>query len=376
MRRLMRMPAAASLLWAALPLLAMSESTTEQADPSGTKRVEAAQSSEDLERLRRAAAAFIALSSERREQLLKLDYDLHQQSSAAQAKLNAVMNRYAVWLAKLPQEDRDRIDQAPDKAARLAVIRELRDLDYMKQQPRALREKHAALTGPARAEFVAALRREEKKNRQDWRLAARFWRELDNKTPLDCRLSDMPKDVQSYVNDYLRMFLSREEIVRLTNAEGQWPGYLRTLVELADKHPPALPGADGPKTLGELPVELLVRLKLNKPVGGKKLQEGRWPGFATALARRAKTQNNTVLPFELWAYNYSCLSPQMKDFVDKKLQPSLTSDEKLRLLHAETDALWPAYPQTIHDLARARGLSPPWFTLPGLRERWEPYRMP
>ena len=43
--------------------------------------------------------------------------------------------------------------------------------------------------------------------------------------------------------------LSPQEKERLAQAEGKWPEFPRTLVELADKHPPALPGVLGHKSI-------------------------------------------------------------------------------------------------------------------------------
>src|SRR5262245_57510466 len=47
------------------------------------------------------AQLFLSLAPERREQILKLDHDLHEEPSAAQARLKNVLGRYANWLARL-----------------------------------------------------------------------------------------------------------------------------------------------------------------------------------------------------------------------------------------------------------------------------------
>src|SRR5436190_1084574 len=49
-------------------------------------------------RLRQETRAFLALPAPRRELLIKLDQDLHNEPSSAQKHLFEVMGRYAEWL--------------------------------------------------------------------------------------------------------------------------------------------------------------------------------------------------------------------------------------------------------------------------------------
>jgi len=236
-----------------------------------------------------------------------------------------------------------------------------------------VREKYAALKAADRARFVEALRAEEKQRRLEWQIANRFWKQLESKAPLPARLTDFSNDVQLHVNEYLLPSLSNDEKDRLEKAQGQWPLYPLTLVELADKHPAALPGADGPRTFAALPqdVQKRFRLKAGGPPKLFKVAEGRWPGFGVAVADFA-AKRSIVLPHEFLPYNFKCLSPPMQEFVNKKLLPILTDGEQLKLLHA--DNKWPEYPLTIEELARHHNLPPPWLGLPGPRETWDAYR--
>jgi hypothetical protein len=147
-----------------------------------------------------------------------------------------------------------------------------------------------------------------------------------------------------------------------------------TLVELADAHPPALPGAKGPKSFAELPADVKGRFKTKTGTVPFKLvkAERTWPAFAVALATFAK-ERKMVLPHELWPWGYACLSPPMQEFVAKKLVTALDATESLRLLHS--DGKWPEYPLAIQELARRHNLQVPWQTLPGSRERWDNYRI-
>jgi hypothetical protein len=340
---------------------------------------------EQLARLRRELADFQKLPAERREQIVRLDRELHDESPATQARLWGALQRYTEWLDRLPEKDRQAVEAAATTAERLAVIKELRDRAWMQARPEARRDEWAKLAGDERSAFVNKLREAERRRRGEWRLAARFWKELEGKQPMPVRprdfdLRDKDRETSSAVvliDDYLMAMLGPAEKERLKSAEGRWPDYAVALVEIADSHPFALPGPDGPHRFGELPREVQNRLM---PKAAKKMAEalrsaeGQWPGFAKAVVEVNKRKKAGLpLPNELWAYNYRCLLSPMRTFVDETLTPLLTSDEKLRLIHA--DGQWPKYPQTIQELAVGHGLQPPWQTaLPGPRDRWDAYR--
>ncbi|MCI0639661.1 MAG: hypothetical protein L0Y72_12280 [Gemmataceae bacterium] len=330
---------------------------------------------EKIQKLRKDAQTFFALPEEKREKFQKLDRELQAQSPAAQARLAEVLDRYTDWLEKQDEKTRKRIKETPDKAARLALIKELKDEEWMRTQPKAVRDQYAKLDAQAKTAFLSKLRQEDRQRRTEWQVAARFWKELENKVPLPAKLSDLPNDVQNYVNDYLRPMLPKADKERLDKAQGQWPQYPVTLVELADKHPPALPGPEGPREFSQLPQEVRVKLlkaKLVTPPFLKKA-EGTWPGFGIAVSQLASKQK-VVLPQELWPYSFRCLHVQTQDFVKKKLEPLLSPNQTLRLVRAEEAGKWPDYPQTIQELAREHNLTVPWHSLPGLRERWDNYR--
>ncbi len=380
MRRLVTM----LMLAAALPLWTL-------ADPAGDERdrrrlEQLRRQPEQLQRLRQEMQKFLDLPPDRRERLRKLDHDLHAEPPASQAKLSSVLDRFADWLEALPEKERDAVRNAPNSAARLTLVRELRDQEWMRQQPKALREQWAALKGDARADFVRRRKQDEFRQRKEWQIAAKFWKELDTKQPLPVRLADFPVEVQRYVNDFLMSMLSKEEKERLSQAAEKWPDYAATLVALADRHPAALPGANGPRAFDDLPnlVKLALEGKKMFPAARLALKphEGRWPQYGSAAVDYIhKSKKNVELPSEIWASGYKHLSPPMKEFVDKKLKPLLDGDEKLQLAHK--DGIWPDYPLAIQELAQKHQQRAPWFTLPELprfandpRFRWDNYRVP
>jgi hypothetical protein len=250
--------------------------------------------------------------------------------------------------------------------------------EWVDDQPKKVRDQYALLPEEAKKGFVAKARLEEHQRRQEWLIAGRFWNKLDKGEPLPARLADFSPDVRLYYNEILRPLLSKEEDGRLEKAQGQWPLYPLILVELADKHPPALRGPKGPKTFAELPAEtrkkfLVAKTNAYPPKLVK--SEGRWPDFAITLTSFiAAAKKGYALPKDFWPWDHTCLSPPMLDFVDKKLKRALDNDEKLTLINAE--GRWPEYPTTIQKLADKHHLTVPWLTLPVRREQWDVYRLP
>jgi hypothetical protein len=328
---------------------------------------------EQLSKLQGNWNAFLALPAERREQILQVDHDLHQEPSALQSRLFNALERYTNWLDRLPEAERKSIQQAPDKKARLEVVRELRHREWMKGQPRGVRAQWDKLPPAGRGDFVRKLRDEERQRQVEWQIAGRFWKELELRQALPVRLNDLERTSQDYVNDILMPMLDAAEKERLKKAEGSWPAYPTTLIELADRHPPALPGPNGPRTVAQLPRTLQKNIE-NKKVLLKSLPavEGKWPDFAIAVTENfSKKGGWTGFGYELWPISYEGLQPPMQRFVNDVLRPLLSTDEKLQLLNSPKR--WPDYPQRIAELARAHDLEPPWYTFPD--SRLEAYRL-
>jgi hypothetical protein len=399
-------------LLAALPLAAVPE------QPAGNPPAPAdgRRDPTDAALLRQEARAFLALPAERRERMIKLDEDIQQAGSPArQQHLRDVLRRYADWLDRLPEHERRLITEAPTKKIRLRRIRELREEQWLRRQPKAVRNGLAALravaavgltlprfagaelrlAGPLLAPapdgqpfLIARLRQQERRRRHEWQIALRHWDDL-GKRPLPTRLSDFTDEVRKYVAEYLMPMLSPEERALLKAAEGQLR-FPYVLVHLADQHPPALPGEYGPKTFKELPTDVQERIKKFVMVKGPKAggeptlkkkilaADGRWPKFAIEVTRMAALAFKgkgikLSARYEFWPAHLSELSPEVQKFVKEKLPAKLNGDEKTLL--ARSQGKWPDYPQTIQELATRHGLQVPWQTLPGLRKNWDFYRI-
>ena len=331
---------------------------------------------EELARIRQEAARLDEMPPERQAQLRQLDRDLHKLPSAAQARLEDTLDRYAEWLDHLGPADRERIQKAEGAKARLAVVRELRLAEWIARQPKAFRDALDKLAGAKRVEFVANGLREDRKRQAEWAVAHRFRRELTENKPLPTKPDEFDTNTRIYVTEILPRLLSKEELERLKKAEGQWPLYPRTVVELADKHPPALPSETAPRTYADLPRPVLTAFGKKGPVKAKLVEkdlkpfEGRFPEFGSKFANFAY-KSEVILPAEWWPATFKGLMLPMQEFVERKLKPALDAKERRELVDAETK--WPEYPLAIKKLAAAHDLPVPWHVLPA-GERWDAYR--
>jgi hypothetical protein len=379
------------ILFAATALWAAGEPTAEELE--NQRRVEALRKHpEQIARLRENVEAFQTLPQKRKDAIVQLDHDLHDLPANKQDRYWKALERYADWLDQLHKDDPPAwgaITGAPDAATRLAFIRDQRDREWMQGQAKAHRLDWEKLQGEARAKFVANLRLDERQKHAQWQLAQKFWEELERKKELPCRLSDFtvakdgsPGKVKTYVEEYLLPFLSAEEKDRLAHAEGRWPDYPRTLVEIASKHPSALPPPRLPKSLAELPVPIQNRVIDKKGTGKKKALltqlhkfEGREEFASKVVEVATKKGVGQPFEFEYWASNHRALLAPMKKFVEEQLKPVLDTAEKKTLLDSENG--WPFYPQTIQELAQKHKLNPPWHILPEADKwKWDAYRLP
>jgi hypothetical protein len=353
---------------------ALAEGTSPDAPAEDRQRLEQVrQDPERYARLRREAAAFLRLSPEQQERLRRLDRDLRGQAPAEAARLRRALQRYADWRDGLPEAERRLIDQAPDASTRLRLVKDLRERQWVSRLPKAYRDRIEHAQGSERAALIQRYRQEERRQNREWQVALRNWDELQ-KGPPPARLQDFPPAVQAFVTEHLRPRLSREEDERLRSAEGQWPLYPRSIVELADKHPLTLPGpGTGPSHFDELPAELQKRLEQWRPGVRLALQqfEGKWPEYAIKATQAARF-NKIPLPQQLGPARPEEFSPSLERFVRTQLEPALDPDETARLKRAEKQ--WPRYPRCVLDLARKHHLPVPGMGLPGPREFWDRFR--
>jgi hypothetical protein len=375
-----------------LPLVAPGGDRAEDLAPNHRDLARLQDHPSEYARLRDDARAFVSLPASQQAQLLKLDADLHAQDSATQARLRDVLARYANWLKRLPEKDRRRIQEAASGRERLKRIQEIRQRQRIESLPRAQRVELKGIAERTRAARLAVFRQQQRQFREDWHVALNAREALlapirHPNYPLPVSLTDLSDAEQTFVREYLRPRLTAEEAARLDKAQEQWPLFPRTLVELADRYPLALPGPRGPKNFTELPTEVRRRFIRKVERDGKNKFEPqpfvraltpRWPDFASQLvealnSKKFKASRRPLSVYELWPSRERDLSATTHEFLLKKLLPVLDKDEKELLRKAEGH--WPAYPSTIQALAARHYLSVPWQTLPGGRKRWDGYRL-
>jgi hypothetical protein len=380
-----------ALTFAALPLATLSQLPARDAEQDSRQLRELKRKSpEEYARLLQEARVFLARSQDDRDRLVKLDHDLEQLPAGTAEHLREVLRRYAEWLERLPEADRQAIRAAPDRVQRLRQIREVKEAQWLRALPLAVRDRLRELRGKEWTAEIARLRQEEQERRRDWQVALHSWKYLGLKEhwpaarPAPTRWSELDAADQAFLQEYLRPRLTAAEWAQLEKTQGPWPRFARTLVETADRHPPALRGARGPSHVKELPREVLTRLsKAFRAKFGKGKKNGlwanlapvdrRWPAFAVKVSEVARLLD-VSLPHELWPSRRKDLSWGVQDFLARKLAPALDPIERGLLKQAEGS--WPRYPQTIQELAQKHSLSVPWQTLPGSRTRWDCYRLP
>jgi hypothetical protein len=393
--------------------------------------------------------AFLALPEAKQEAMRKLHKDLQSLPPAERDRLKDVLARYADWLDRLPATVRQAVLNAPDSRTRLDIIKKRREKEWIARQAKPLRQyldklpssrpapavaaagtvgmlfgapqqmrplafagAMVAETTDLRADTISRLKREESRKARNWMIAARHWVDLtDPKKTMPARAADFNTantDIETFVKEFLLPALDKGELARLDKAGGQWPLYPMTLVELADKHPMALPQKRGPTTFKDLPADVQKRLMgkmfLNKE-GKKKdfdaffqkleyskdLEQRlaavlpkqsltRATKFAAAVATYVHTKKLGVkLPNELWAAKAKDMSVPMKVFLDQKgpFWTQLTPEEHALLIQAENK--WPEYPLKVQELTNKYGFRPPWQALPDIDNKggdiWDKYRI-
>jgi len=338
--------------------------------------------------IRRQYVWFQAQEPARQQQLRQLHREFIDLGPEDQARLTKVMQSYNAWLAHRPAADKQRILSAPTAAARLEVIHELREHEWVESLPRPYREEYAKLEGDARRQRVQEWRTEEAERREDWVLAQRHWIEYPQGKVPQMFLGEARGQIDTFVS-HLRENLSEAERKDLDDAQkgaeefGNYFWYAREIVRLADLHP-ILPGRVGPKDFNSLPDQVKVYLRERDPQFRKKADDvrelrkfnGRWPEYAIELTRHCQ-KNNLKLPLPLGDCKKDDMPDKVREFLDRMLEPQLKKSEAGR---AELEALnkaqgsWPEYPRTIIDLAKKYKTPVPGWTLPGPPQAWDRLR--
>lgn len=327
---------------------------------------------EKLERLRQSVAAFRALPAAEQERLRQLDHQLHELKAPAQTRLRSVMERYAGWRARLPAEDRRRIDAAPPGDERLAIVVAILDRQWQASLPRADRDKLDAAGPMERTRLLAQLRKADNE-RQRQRVAAR--QAVD-----DIAAGELRERFRRYIDESLRPLLSDEDDARLNAVLPQgrpdfgkaskfnFDRYVSTLAELTEgrsplpfpgTHPPAR--AKGLRTLADLPPELRRRLG-NPPPAAVTAAERKWPQFPLAVQAALRSKGVEPPGTVFGPTQVDELPLSVRKAVHDELLDALTEAEREQL--AAAAGKWPDFPQRIMELAARHSVRIPGLALP------------
>jgi hypothetical protein len=319
---------------------------------------------EHHDRLQRDLRAFHELPAGRQDAMRRLDQQLHQDDSSAQARLWTALVRYHDWVERLPPADRAALLAAPPRE-RLARIRASREREWIEKLPARLRDEMTRLRGEPRAARLRELRAEERALRRTW---------LAGPGPALAsgpkRLTEMPDAVQQFVENQLKPQLSAEEKKRLREAEGRWPDLPREILLLAERHP-VLPPLPSPRRtilrFDDLPG--VVKAKIRRSLVER--FEGRWPDFALAVVQAFRAARQQM-PAPLGASRPADFPPLTRAFLTDKL-PGLVEPAQLAELK-KLEGVWPEYPRLLLQLARDHRFVIPGLTLPGPHELWDSAR--
>lgn len=313
------------------------------------------------ERLRKDLTAFYDLPRERQDKIRELDRRLHESDPATQARLWAVLERYVRWLDSLPETERRLVLDAED---RVTVIRGLRQRQWIARLPRATREALSTMPPDQRVARIKQMQLEERRQRVLWQRA------LGGKgDPVlkPTRFSELPRDVQTFLDREIRPRLSKQDDKAFRQNIG-WPEYPKMVAELVEKYPVLPPGPLGPVTSFEkLPSRVKELLRHRK--GGKMpwvRATGKWPDFALAVSTALRNERN--LP-PLGASRPEEFPSAMQAFLREKLFPALSVMQRTSL--EKFKGRWPDYPKRLLALARQHHLIIPGMSLPGPPEMWD-----
>jgi hypothetical protein len=317
---------------------------------------------EHYARLQRDGRLFAALPPERQEKMRRLDRELHECDSETQKRLWETLERYVAWLDQLPEAEQQQILAIADKQERITAIKakcEQQWLERLPEKDREYLEQHPA--------EIARRHREDQQRRQKWLHALKLRPDLRPRPNKPKTLEEFPADVTEFVNELLTPMLSDKEKDLLKTTQG-WPALAQTILELSEKHPVLPPANNIPIVKFEQLSDKDRRALLVKGKNPLAKHENHWPEFALAATDLA-AQNKHILSKPLGASKPAEFPPETEAFIKDHLLPAITpvEAEHLRL----TEGQWPAYPKLLHELAKKYKLVIPGMSLPGPAELWE-----
>jgi hypothetical protein len=334
-------------------------------------------------------ALFKSYPPARQQQLRRLDQDFHELPDADRLAVGRVLERYAVWLDRLPDPSRKAVLYAPTREDRVEVVAGLLAMGRREALPLAVRKKMENATIDERLKLQNDWQAAEQLSRDEWQLARRQWAAVTDKDRKPWPFDDdkLAKQVDDFVRTALRVDFSyrpaagkKDDLpagLRLTPAEwadlrakrfaaeqfGNWFVYGLQVYRLAEKYPYL------PPPVGKPPVTEpeQVGSKRARPILAAARYRGKWPEYALAVNDSFR-RSGFEPPSGLGPAKREEFPKALQEFVNQTLIPGLTGEESARLNGLE--GKWPDYPQEIVKLARKYDHPVPGVTLPGSPHQW------
>jgi hypothetical protein len=180
--------------------------------------------------------AYHQLPPEKQVAVRQFDQALYEEDAITRQRLVGVMQRYAAWLSRLGEEEREKIDSVPAGNERLRLVRETLDQQWLASLPKSYRDELAAHP-ENRATLVAKWKGEERERRT---ARAEALRELEFGPPIERAFRE---EVSKWVKETLEPRLNKRERDRLNDANRPpWIGWFQQVAFLSNKHGVKPPG--------------------------------------------------------------------------------------------------------------------------------------
>lgn len=349
---------------------------------AGNKPVADTLTSAELEHLE---TFFKQYPTARQQQLRKLDEQISEQDVERQADLLGLLERYAVWLDRLPDNYRKEILTAPATVERLDAVRLVKSRQWRESLPTAVRDRIQQAEPAARDQLIAERRKQDEKRKQLWELARQDWSNIPaGRRPWPFDSDELTKRVEEYVERTLKPRLNPAEKAEVEGVQRDlkstpgrihWLLYGDTVARLAEQHPTLPePGAGkAVKSVADLPPMFVNQLGKKAGTGRRPINThptaGKWPEFADFVLKEAQ-ELKVPITFPLGPNKLSEYSAPVKEFVETELNGKLSGKEREEMRKQESGQ-WPDHSKKLLELAKKHDLSVPGVTLPGPPSKWD-----
>ena len=153
-----------------------------------------------------------------------------------------VMERYALWLSRLSQADRDRIQAAPAGPERLRVVRDVMEQQWLENLPLGRKSQLAKANDAEKASLITRWHNDDCQRNLERIVTLRATQEMAI-LGQDTRMQKFREDVTKYVKNELEPKLTPKERNRLQGIRVPGsPNYLAEVLVLSENHGLKPPG--------------------------------------------------------------------------------------------------------------------------------------